>query len=69
MTINHPDDLTALLKGTFQVTLQDPVGHIFPVHIPVVDLPQSVIDDLAPEDKHKGFDVRLLNSSVVLCLN
>ena len=66
---NHPDNLTALLKGTFQVTLQDPAGHIFPVHVPVVDLPQELIDDLAPEDKHKGLDVRLLNSSVVLCLN
>ncbi len=67
--INRPDDLTALLKGTFQVTLQDPVGHIFPVHIPVVDLPQELIDEMAPEDKDKGFNVRLLNSSVVLCLN
>ncbi len=67
--MRNPDELTALLKGTFQVTLQDPVGHIFPVHIPVVDLPQKMIDDMAPEDRHKGFDVRLLNSSVVLCLN
>lgn len=64
-----PDELTALFKGTFQVTLQDPAGHIYPVHIPVVDLPQELIDDLAPEDKHKAIDVRLLNSSVVLCLN
>jgi len=43
MTVNyHPDNVeqTALWRGTMQVTLQGPVGHIFPVHIPIVDLPR-----------------------------
>ena len=69
MTIDHPDDLTALLKGTFQLTLQDPAGHIFPVHIPVVDLPEEVMKNVPNEEKWRGLDVHLGYQAVVICLN
>ena len=72
MTINYRPEYTgptALLKKTLQTTLEDPFGNLFPVHIPIVDLPQEILDHMAPEDRHYGIDVRLLNSSVILCLN
>ena len=72
MTINYrPDDgeLTALWRGTMQLTLQDPVGHIFLVHIPIVDLPQSMIDEVPPEERYRGLNARLPQRMVILCLN
>ncbi len=70
MTVNYrPDDkdVTALLKSTMRVTLQDPAGHVFLVHIPIVDLPEELLDQLPPEDR--GGQVRLMNRMVILCLN
>lgn len=72
MTINyHPDNVeqTALWRGTMQLTLQDPVGHIFLVHIPIVDLPQSMIDEVPPEERYRGLNARLPQRMVILCLN
>ena len=72
MTIDyHPDggEQTALWRGTVQVTLQGPVGHIFPVHIPIVDLPQEMIDEMPPEERYRGLNAHLPQRMVILCLN
>lgn len=72
MTVNyHPDNVeqTALWRGTMQLTLQGPVGHIFPVHIPIVDLPQEMIDEMPPEERYRGLNAHLPQRMVILCLN
>ena len=72
MTINHRpsnNERFAIWKGTMQVQLTGPNGELFPVHIPIVDLPQDMIDELPVEDQYRGLDIRLMQGAVVLCLN
>ena len=71
MTEYHPDnkEQTAKMRRTFQVKLAGDHTDIYPVHIPVVDLPQSMIDEMPPEDRYKAYDVHLMFCAVTLCLN
>ncbi len=71
MTVNYdPNDKehTAVLKGTLQVTLNNK-GNIYPVHIPVVDLPEEIMQDVPEEEKWRGLGVRIMDRAVILCLN
>lgn len=60
---------TAKMRRTFQVKLAGDHTDIYPVHIPVVDLPQEMIDEMPPSERHKAYDVHLMFSAVTLCLN
>lgn len=71
MTVNYePDDKepTAKLKGTLQVSLIEK-GNIFPVHIPVVDLPQYLLDEIPDGEQWRGIGVHIMDRAVILCLN
>ena len=67
---NHPNDkeITALPKKTAHIPFND-MGHIFSVHIPVVDLPEEVMKNVPDEEKWRGLDVHLGYQAVVICLN
>jgi hypothetical protein len=72
LTIEYdPNDRekTAKMNRTFQVPIFGVKGNIYPVHIPVVDLPQDIIDSMPPSEQHRAYDVHLLFSAVTLCLN
>lgn len=71
ITVNYdPKDgeLTAKLRGTLQVSL---IGksNIYPVHVPVVDLPQHILDDIPAGEQWRGVGVHVMNQAVILCLN
>ncbi len=78
MTINYRpnyNEPTALWKEAVRFKLQvlptypEMLAEIYPVHVPIVDMPQEIIDEMAPEDQHKALNVRIGNRAVVLCLN
>ncbi len=62
-------DHSAVMRRTFQMKLPGDHTNIYPVHIPVVDLPQSIIDTMPPEERFRAYDVHLMDSAVTLCLN
>ncbi len=62
-------DHSAKMNRTFRVQLTGDHSSLYPVHIPVVDLPQSIIDTMPPEERHRAYDVHLMFSAVTLCLN
>ena len=71
MTANYkPDDKepTAKLKGTLQMSLIEK-SNVYPVHVPVVDLPQYLLDKIPDGEEWRGIGVHIMDRAVILCLN
>ena len=58
----------ATIKLTAQFVHPE-MGKLYPAHVPIVDLPETVMRDVPEGERWRGFDVRLQDRAVILCLN